>query len=191
MEDGVLLSTDGGKEWNPWNFGLLDGRVMALAISPNFAMDETLFAGTDTGVFKSTNSGRSWRETNFPPELGPVLCLGISPDYGQDAVLFVGTEASGLHKTSDGGQTWKRVSEGKIPDTVNSIVISPDYQTKPELSVQIADQLLVSHDGGESWNDYSFKGLEEIDISCFIAPQGFKPPVKLLVGTTEGPRILE
>ena len=190
MEDGVLLSADGGVEWNPWNFGLIDSRVMALSISPNFGFDETLFAGTETGVFKSTNSGHSWRETSFPPELGPVLCLGISPNYGQDATLFVGTESFGLLKTTDGGQTWNRLSESLIPDLVNSIVISPDYQTKPELYVQITDRLLVSLDGGKSWADYKSKALEGIDISCFIAPLGLRLPAKLMVGTTEGMIIL-
>jgi photosystem II stability/assembly factor-like uncharacterized protein len=190
MEDGVFLSTDRGDSWNPWNFGLLDGRVLALTLSPNFAVDGTLFAGTETGVFKSVNYGRSWRETSFPSEMGPVLSLGISAHFAQDATLFVGTESAGLHKTSDGGKTWNRLGEGMIPDVVNSIVISSDDLVEPELCVQIEDRLLFSYDGGESWTDYRSKALEGIDISCFVAPQGFSASARLLVGTTEGEIIL-
>jgi hypothetical protein len=77
MEDGVLRSWDRGISWAGWNFGLLDLNVYALAISPEFRADETLFVGVESGVFRSGNGGRAWRETAFPMEAGPVLSLAI------------------------------------------------------------------------------------------------------------------
>jgi len=66
MEDGVFRSADRGSHWVAWNFGLLDLNVLYVAISPHFACDEILFAGTETGIFRSTNVGRAWREMDFP-----------------------------------------------------------------------------------------------------------------------------
>lgn len=66
MEDGIFRSANRGERWSPWNFGLLDLNVLALAISPCFESDETIFAGTESGIFRSTNGGRAWREADFP-----------------------------------------------------------------------------------------------------------------------------
>ena len=57
---GVYLSTNAGLSWSPVNNGLPD-YVTALAISPNRAGGNNLFAGTDTaGVYLSTNNGTNW-----------------------------------------------------------------------------------------------------------------------------------
>ena len=49
-EDGVLLSTDGGTSWNPFNEGHAR-RVNSLAIDTT---SRTLFSGTARGVFACT-----------------------------------------------------------------------------------------------------------------------------------------
>ncbi len=82
--DGILRTRDRGVSWDAWNFGLLDLEVLALAISPDFANDETLFAATATGIFRSPNAGRAWRELQFPDDAGAVLCLAVSPAFAQD-----------------------------------------------------------------------------------------------------------
>ena len=63
---GVYLSTNNGLSWTPVNNGLPDyvnnyGWITTLAVSPNGAGGNNLFAGTDTaGVYFSTNNGTSW-----------------------------------------------------------------------------------------------------------------------------------
>ena len=63
---GVYLSTNSGLSWSPVNNGLPDyvnnyGWITTLAVSPNGAGGNNLFAGTDTaGVYLSTNNGTSW-----------------------------------------------------------------------------------------------------------------------------------
>jgi hypothetical protein len=42
------------------NTGLTDLNVRAVALSPSYTADHTLFAGTRDGVFKSTDGGASW-----------------------------------------------------------------------------------------------------------------------------------
>ena len=58
----VHKSTDGGATWKKVINGITNRDVMSLAISPNFANDRTIFAGTWDGLFMSTNGGASWRE---------------------------------------------------------------------------------------------------------------------------------
>jgi photosystem II stability/assembly factor-like uncharacterized protein len=155
MEDGIFRSVDGGSSWQAWNFGLLDLNVLSLAISPAFAQDEMLYAGTESGLFRSTNGGRAWREVNLPTGFEPVLSLALSPNYAQDGSLFAGTESKGLFYSPDRGANWTALAENQIHRAVNSILLAPDYPNRATLLVMLDHALLISHDGGQSWSELS------------------------------------
>ena len=42
-----------------WSGGPYGGLVASLAVSPDLANDQTMFAGTESGIFRSTDSGAS------------------------------------------------------------------------------------------------------------------------------------
>ena len=186
MEDGVLRSTDRGGRWQRWNFGLLDLAVLCLAISPQFAADDTLFAGTETGLFRSTNGGRAWREVSFPNDLAPVLSLAASPDYAHDGTLWAGTESNGLHVTTDRGNSWRRVAEDLITDTVNAVLLSPQFPAKADVLAMPPDRLLISRDGGGHWSTWPGRLPDGAELSSVVAPQGLDAGAPLLVGLTDG-----
>jgi hypothetical protein len=109
-------SLDSGFTWQDLSAGLPAGTVWvrALALSPDFEKDGTLFAGLDEGVIKSTDGGRTWRPVNAglplkddgkPPS---VLSLAISPDYPTDGTLFVGLVDYGVYRSVGGGENWMR-----------------------------------------------------------------------------------
>jgi photosystem II stability/assembly factor-like uncharacterized protein len=186
MEDGVFLSSDRGSRYHRWNFGLLDLNVLTMAISPAFAVDETLFVGTESGIFRSTNGGRAWREVGFPIDYAPVISLALSPNYANDGVLFAGTESSGLFHSGDKGQTWLRIGEKAIADAVNAIVLSPEFPDEPSVLVALSTALLIARDGGQSWTNWK-EGLELTQgVSAVAAPQGLAPDAPLLVGLVGG-----
>lgn len=186
MEDGVFRSANRGSSWNIWNFGLLDLNVLALAISPNFANDETLFAGTESGLFRSTNGGRAWREVNLPSGFEPVISLTFSPHYAQDGAIWVGTESQGLFYSADDGESWTHLGETAINDTVNRIMLGPDYPTKAEILVLLGDTLLISRDNGHRWSPWR-EGLHfEQGTTTVKAPWGLAPNVPLLIGLASG-----
>jgi photosystem II stability/assembly factor-like uncharacterized protein len=186
MEDGVFRSADRGSHWYPWNFGLLDLNILSMAISRDFADDETIFVGTESGIFRSTNGGRAWREVNFPPEFAPVLSLALSPDYAHDGTLFAGTESNGLFRSDDRGRTWARLGEDAVGDAVNGIVLSPEFPAKPDVLVMLNDALFVSRDGGRSWSDWKAGLPIGGGMASLAAPQGLDPGAPLLVGLVEG-----
>ena len=186
VEDGVFSTSNRGGHWVAWNFGLLDLNTICMAISPDFAHDETLFVGVDSGIFRSTNGGRAWREVDFPLELAPVLSLTMSPAYAEDGILFAGTESHGLCRSEDGGRTWARLGEDLVRGAVNAILLSPEFPAKDDVLVMLGDRLLQSRDGGRTWSEWG-SGVESGEgLACVAAPQGLDPGAALLVGLIDG-----
>jgi len=196
MEDGVFRSADRGGRWVAWNFGLLDLNILCLAISPDFATDETLFVGTESGMFRSTNGGRAWREVDFPTEFAPVLSIALSPGHafgrdsddpeGNSAALFAGTENFGLFYSENAGCTWEHLDQDRAADTVNAIILSPEFPAKPDVLAMLSDALIVSRDGGRSWSDWQADLPVERGLASVAAPQGLDPGASLLVGLVDG-----
>jgi hypothetical protein len=82
----------GNNIWTLSSQGMYGGDILALALSPNFAADNTLFVGTSSGgVFKSTDGGANWAAINTGLTNLDVQALTLSPDFAADHTLFAGT----------------------------------------------------------------------------------------------------
>ncbi len=182
-EDGVLVTSDRGMNWVSWNFGLLDLNILCLAVSPEFAADETIFAGSESGLFRSTNGGRAWKDVVLPVEFDAVLSLAISPNFVGDNTVFVGTENQGLLVSHDRGKSWRLVGEKTASDPVNHIVLSASSPAS-ELLILHGGALIVSKDGGETWKKWKKKLTGEQNVTAVLAPQG--PSGEALIGLEDG-----
>jgi Uncharacterized protein related to plant photosystem II stability/assembly factor len=182
----MLRSSDRGGRWDAWNFGLLDLNILCLAISPDFASDETLFVGTQSGIFRSTNGGRAWREVNLPGEFEAVLSLTLAPDFASNGTLFAGTENQGLFRSTDGGKTWQRLAKSKLKEPINSILLASDFVARPELLILHGNRLLISTDCGRSWGPFRANLVTRKSVATILCPYGFDPSVSVLVGYADG-----
>jgi photosystem II stability/assembly factor-like uncharacterized protein len=150
--------------------------VNALAISPNYARDQTIYAGSAAaGVFLSTDGGLHWQETGFPargsdPDLFHLI---LSPDYPQDRTLFA-TAGWQPYRSIDGGNSWQVLGQG-LPAVfpISALAISPAYNQDRIVYAggnYLAPHIFVSTDGGESWQA-SAQGLPEsssgVDVIAF------------------------
>jgi photosystem II stability/assembly factor-like uncharacterized protein len=185
LEDGVFRSADRGGSWRSSSFGLLDLNVLALAFSPGFAADGTIFVGTDSGIFRSKNGGLAWREVDFPSEFAPVLSLALSPNYDSDGVLFAGTDSCGLFRSGDRGNTWVRLGEGAIAESVNSVLLSPKFPVESDILVLTGETLLVSRDGGLTWSEWK-ADLDLRGVTSVATPGGLGAGAAGLLGLLDG-----
>jgi photosystem II stability/assembly factor-like uncharacterized protein len=109
VKGAVLRSEDAGESWHITALASPPPLVVALVISPAFADDSTLIAGTaEDGVFVSTDRGDTWIPWNFALIDLNVYALAISPTFAQDRTVFAGTE-SGIFRSSNGGRGWREV----------------------------------------------------------------------------------
>ena len=84
-DEGVFRSTDGGTQWQPLHDGLTSEKISAIA-----AVDNTVFAGTESGLYRLDSS--IWNK--LPVDTSRAVCsLAVS---GND--LYVGTGSDLLVK---------------------------------------------------------------------------------------------
>jgi photosystem II stability/assembly factor-like uncharacterized protein len=133
------------------------------------------------GVYKTEDGGESW--TNMGLEESRHIG-GIVVDPRNSNVVFVAAEGSawgpggdrGLYKTTDAGETWRKVLEISEHTGVNNVVMDP---VDPDVMYATSEQrrrhvftkigggpesaVYRSTDGGETWIK-SMKGLPKVHI---------------------------
>jgi len=125
-------AAESGGTWQPV-IGLSGVSVTALALSPNYPIDRTVFAGLrGRGVYRTVDSGDTWQPAGLSDQV--IIALAISPAYAADHTLFaaVGLPTTGyqIYHTTDGGATWQTPFVTPYSygfKTLTSLSISPDF----------------------------------------------------------------
>lgn len=128
--------------------------IDALAISPNYAQDQTVFIAVSVeGLFKSTDGGYSWKElVNGLDNKGPLAAIAISPAFQADRTVFVAAEGDGVFRSQDGGASWVKVNQGLDHLSVFLLAISPNYERDQTLlAADSQGGLYRTRDGGANW----------------------------------------
>lgn len=128
--DGVYKSSDGGKSWK--NVGLKDsGHISQIWIHPNDS-DTVLVAaqgplwsdGGDRGLYKTTDGGNKWERILNIDKYTGVNEFVVDPENFDNIVatsyqrrrhvwvLINGGPGSAVHKTTDGGKNWTKITSG-------------------------------------------------------------------------------
>jgi photosystem II stability/assembly factor-like uncharacterized protein len=159
---GLFHSTDTGQNWKALIFPNPPPTVSALAFSPNFEKDETVFAGTmEDGVFISQNGGERWVAWNFGLLDLNVMSLAISPAFQEDETIFTGTE-TGIFRSTNGGRAWREVDLPFGYEAVLSLAISTGFATDGTLYAGTEGQgLWVTRDAGETWQRLGESQIED------------------------------
>lgn len=176
--DGVYRSLDGGQTWT--HMGLAKSEHIAkIIVDPRdsnvifVASEGPLWStGGERGVFKSVDGGLTWKTSLFiDPDTG-VTDLAMDPMNPE--VLYAaayqrrrhvwnflaGGPASGIHKSTDGGLTWRRLKTGLPQGSLGKIglAVSPVDSRRVYATLEGKKDekgLYRSSDQGESWSKQS------------------------------------
>ena len=100
--------------------------MLALAVSPAYDADRTVFAGIAAGgLLRSTDGGDTWRQVADLSDADSVRAIWLSDGYAVDRTLLVGLSGS-VFRSTDGGESWSEVTRGRvnIHDSVRAIAVS-------------------------------------------------------------------
>src|ERR1041385_744739 len=129
--DGMFKSTDAGKSWK--HIGLSDAQQIGAVIvdprDPNrlfvAVLGHPYGANEERGVFRSFDGGKSWQKVLYKDENTGAIALAFDPTNPD--ILFADLwsarqgpwengswqgKTSGLYKSTDGGTTWRQLTNG-------------------------------------------------------------------------------
>jgi photosystem II stability/assembly factor-like uncharacterized protein len=174
--NGMYKSADAGKTWK--HIGLDSGQqIGGLAIDP--ANENRVFAAVqghpygankERGVYRTTNGGNTWQQVLFIDENTGAIQVTIDPNNADIvyADMWAGRQGpwengawngpnSGLYKSTDGGNTWKKLANG-LPTTAQGLArigfaIAPSNSKRLFAAIEAGTSsgIYRSDDAGESW----------------------------------------
>ena len=165
-ESGRLYrSTDQGAQWTEIDGWAGLGLITAIALSPDYAQDGTIFVATAEGPFRSQDGGASWESATFGLVDMDVLCIAVDPHFAQTETLWIGTANGGLYKSRNGGRSWRDAGTGLPDEAVQTLLAMPHEDGTLLLAGMEYEGIFRSPDGGDSWRQVQ----SNMDINCLAA----------------------
>jgi photosystem II stability/assembly factor-like uncharacterized protein len=194
--DGVYRSRDGGRSWE--NVGLGESQhIGKILVDPRnsdivfVAAEGPLWnAGGDRGLYKTVDGGETWNlvleidvntgvtDAEFDPCNPDVIYAAAYQRRRHIWSLLAGGPESGIYKSMDGGETWRKMTRGLPSGDMGKIGLavtpaSPDLVYATIEAAADERGFYRSKDKGESWekrNSYTSGGTgphyyQEIEAS--------------------------
>ncbi len=170
---GIYKSTDAGKTWT--FAGLRDvGQIATVRVHPTnpeivyvAALGNPFVPNKERGVYRSTDGGKTWKNVLFVSDSLGAADLELQP--GNPRVVFAcmwhgqrkpwtivsGAREGGLYKSTDGGDTWSKLSGGLPHDLIGRANVAISASSPNRIYALIEAQpgagLYRSEDGGAAW----------------------------------------
>ncbi len=180
LQDGVLVSRDGGSNW----LTTLDdpglGPVTSVRLSPEFASDGIAGGIASGQVLWSADGARSWVRVGGLTNGSAANVLEFSPDFPSDGQIAVGAQDGVLLISHDRGDSWRSVWTGLGGSEVLALAYSPHFEEDRAMVAAVGDaQRLVvirSGDAGETWMPW-VEYDTALGWASLAIPPNFKPDV--------------
>ena len=146
----IFRSTDLGNSWtditptHAWNVNGFPPFTKLLAVG------ETILA-MEKGMVRSTNSGNTWlpvQEPGTTPSINGDVDVAVAVNKDD---LYISSADDGLHKSTDGGETWNKVNLNRVGSVENLIALRSQHNPA-YLYARTGDEIKVTTNQGVSWN---------------------------------------
>ena len=169
---GIFFSPDAGATWK--HMGLRDaGQISNISIDPRDP--NTVFVAVlghvwgpnaDRGIFRTTDGGKTWQKVLFIDEDTGASSLVMDP--GNPMVLFAGMwrvrrypwaldsggTSGGVFRSTDGGNTWKKLTEGLPTEATGRIGLGAAPSNPRHIYALVENRkgtLYDTNDLGDHW----------------------------------------
>lgn len=148
---GVFRSDDAGLSWAPTS-ALRSPFIEAVAVSPDFANDQTAVAGTtDSGLHMTYDGGERWERRMFWGEHPTVTALAFSPFYADDETIAAGTDGRGVYISDNRGGSWNGYGPELADAQITALAVAP-HSADVLLAGAVEAGIMRSVDQARSWS---------------------------------------
>lgn len=188
FEDGLWMSDDHGKTWQPVGDGITHERILSVTVSPTEVINgySVVWAGTEpSGLFRSEDGGKTWTTFptlldlpseptwSFPPRPHTHHVRDIQPDLHDDKRIYVGIELGGVMKSVDQGKSWEDRKPGSQFDCHT---LTMTKRAKGRIYEAAGGGYAESHDSGKTWETIN-DGLEPYTYLVDITVDAYNPDI--------------
>jgi photosystem II stability/assembly factor-like uncharacterized protein len=179
LEGGSLLSSrDEGHTWRPLSSPLVGADIIALAVSPNYTRDRTLFVATsgsaEVVLWRSIDGGERWQRW-LVERVGGLsrMPLALASTYAVDESIFVGLGGRVFKplrnaqevRSGERRPVWRGVEIGKAALGITALAVSPAFGEDHTIFAATNAGIFVSRNAGDSFQPWN-EGLEEPRMVC-------------------------
>jgi len=170
--DGVYKSTDAGTSWT--NVGLKGtyqiAKVLVHPRDPELvyvaAQGHAFGPSEDRGVLRSSDGGKTWKKVLYvdartgasdlamDPTNPRILYAGMWEGVRQPWTFTSGGSGGGLFKSTDGGETWKKLAGGLPEGVVGKVGVAVSGTQPGRVWAFVEAErggIFKSEDGGQKW----------------------------------------
>lgn len=160
----LYSSRDRGENWQRLATLKDSGAIQAVAISPNYQSDRTIWVGTEKGIWHTVDGGVNFAKATNGIGDREIMSLAVSPNYETDSTVLATTWHEGIFRSTDDGKHWKKYAKGlkkhsqanttlyKSPH-FSDLSISPAFGKDGTLLLAGFDGVFKSTNRGRSWRD--------------------------------------
>jgi photosystem II stability/assembly factor-like uncharacterized protein len=213
--DGIYRSTDGGDSWERMGLEKSE-RIARIRVDPSNG--KVVYAcvtghlwddSEERGVYKTTDGGKTWKRVLYVN--ASTGCSDLAIDPQEPRILYAGMwqfrrypwafrsggPGSGLYKSTDGGETWRPLTQG-LPAGQKGRIAVAVAPSRPAVVYALVESrntaLYRSDDTGETWQEVNSSFNVQVRPFYFarivVDPQDFntvyKPGLFLTVSTDGG-----
>ncbi|RPJ86695.1 MAG: hypothetical protein EHM18_04885 [Acidobacteria bacterium] len=148
ISEGVLLSTNGGKDWDRISRGYRSlYNVESMAFDPRDS--NTLYVGTWHLGFKTTNRGKKWDAIHDGMVTdSDMFSLLVNP---QNPENLYASACTGIYRSDNGGSKWSKLKNGLPKDANRTRTLLIDPLDSSIVYAGTTVGLFVSRNGGANW----------------------------------------
>jgi photosystem II stability/assembly factor-like uncharacterized protein len=186
----VYESRNAGRTWSDIGFSVpvetlphleyVDGLATNVELDP--FSDDTIYVGTNGyGVYKTINAGKDWTCLNqglTTPFIKGPGALRVHPRY--PATLFASTQAGGIYRSTNGANTWQRVTTGER--FTFGMAINPVTPSRIVTGCA-GNTLLITNDAGKSWQEACLPADPSPQMAVYCIAFHPQLPELVLAGT--------